>query len=520
MAEQFGNLFSGLSGVFWQMTGRQKAELLMISIITVVVFVAIALWAGQTEFEVLFYDMESSEAGLIVEKLKEDNVEYKLENGGTKILVPRSNVHELKMSLAQQGIPQSGHVGYEIFDKSNFGMSTFVQKINYKRALEGELARTLNQMSEVKDSRVHIVLPEEKLFKEDKQFATASIILILKSSTSLSKSQISGITRLIASSVEGLKSGQITIIDSHGNTLSKGEESDDLIASSTSQMELQKAVESELIEKSQKMLESVVGIGNAITRVTAELDFESIERTTESFDPDGQVIRSEQFTTTSAIGTDTSQTSKETATTKYEINRTVETLINSAGGIKRLTIAVLINGKYLAVEGSEDNENPEMKYEARSDEEMTKLSNIVKTAVGFQEGRGDKIEVIGMQFASKNLMANFEEMEDSGFSIDYISAAKSVGMIVVAIAVLLVLRSMSKNAGPIRMTSNQRNYPALSSANAGTVTLPTESDFPKLGESILPEAAERTKMHNQISSYSREKSPEATSLLRSWLMED
>lgn len=520
MAEQFGNLFSGLSGVFWQMTARQKAELLMITVITIVLFAAIAMWAGQTEFEVLFYDLESSEAGTIVEKLREDNVEYKLENGGTKILVPRSKVQDLKMSLAQQGLPQSGHVGYEIFDRSNFGMSNFVQQINYRRALEGELARTLNQMNEVKDSRVHIVLPEEKLFKEDELTATASIILTLKSSKSLSKSQISGITRLIASSVEGLNPGQITIIDSQGNILSKGEDSDGLISSTNSQIELQRAVETELVEKSQRMLESVVGVGNAITRVTAELNFESIQRTTESFDPDGQVIRSEQFTTTSAVGTDTSQTSKETATTKYEINRTVETLMNSAGGIKKLTIAVLVNGTYLAVEGSEDNENPEMKYKARSDEEMTKLTNIVKTAVGFQEERGDVVEVIGMQFASKNLSSNFEEMEDSGFSIDYMTVAKNVGMVVVALAVLLVLRSMSKNAGPIRMTSNQNNYTSLSSVNAGTVSLPEENDFPKLGDSILPEAAERTKMQHQITSYSREKSPEATSLLRSWLMED
>ena len=146
MAEQFGNLFSGLSGVFWQMTGRQKAELSMITIITIVLLTIIAMWAGQTEFEVLFYDMETSEAGTVVEQLREENVEYKLENGGTKILVPRSKVQELKMSLAQQGLPQSGQVGYEIFDQSNFGMSNFVQQINYRRALEGELARTLNQM--------------------------------------------------------------------------------------------------------------------------------------------------------------------------------------------------------------------------------------------------------------------------------------------------------------------------------------------------------------------------------------
>lgn len=521
MAEQFGNIFSGLTGIFHQMNTRQKTELLMITLMTIAAFSLIVWWAGQTQYEVLFYDMSSSETGAVVEKLKESNVSYKIENGGTKILVPTDQVQELRLKFARQGLPESGLVGYEIFDKSNLGMSNFVQQINYRRALEGELSRTLNQMEEIKSSRVHIVIPEEKLFKEDEQSPTASVILTLVSSSGLSQSHIKGIARLISSSIEGLSPENVTIIDSYGNVLSKGESSNSMFASSSDQLELQKAVEEELIAKSQEMLEKVVGIGNSITRVNAQLDFETLERTSEIFDPDGQVVRSEQFTNTSSTGTDTTQTSKESATTKYEINRTLEKVMSSAGGIERLTIAVLINGKYVKFDDPEDGEKFEMRYEPRSEEEIADLTNIVKTAVGFDEERGDKIEVIGMQFSDTGEVTNAGIIEETDFQLDYMDIAKKAGMVLIALAVLFLLRSMSKNTGSVGgQPSLQANYPVLSAAKTGTIALPNESDIPKLGESVLPEAVERNKIQSQISRYSIEQSAEATSLLRSWLMED
>lgn len=521
MVEQFGNIFSGLAGIFYQMNTRQKTELLMITLMTIALFSLIVWWAGRTEFEVLFYDMSSSETGTVIEKLKENNVSYKLENGGTKILVPTDQVQELRLKLAHQGLPKSGIIGYEIFDRSNLGMSNFVQQINYRRALEGELSRTLNQMEEIRNSRVHIVIPEDKLFKEDEHSPTASVILTLASSSGLSQSHIKGIARLISSSVEGLVPEQVTIIDSHGNVLSKGESPNSMLANTSYQLDLQKAVEGELIAKSQEMLESVVGSGNAIIRVNAQLDFETIERTREIFDPDGQVVRSEQFTNTSATGTDTSQTSKESVTTKYEINRTLEKVMNSAGGIERLTIAVLINGKYVKYDDPDNSEKFEIRYEPRSEKEIADLTNIVKTAVGFDEERGDKIEVIGMKFDDTGEVASTGNIEEADFPLDYIDLAKKGGMVLIAFAVLYLLRSMSKNTGTGRgRSSTQENYPVLSAAKAGTIALPDESNFPKLGESVLPEAIERNKIQSQISRYSVDQSAEATSLLRSWLMED
>ena len=521
MAEQFGNIFSGLSGIFYQMNTRQKTELLMITLMTIALFSLIVMWAGRTEYEVLFYDMSSSETGIVVEKLKESKVSYKLENGGTKILVPTDQVQELRLNLARQGLPESGLVGYEIFDRSNLGMSNFVQQINYRRALEGELSRTLNQMEEIRNARVHIVIPEEKLFKEDELSPTASVILTLAGTSGLSQSHIKGIARLISSSVEGLVPERVTIIDSYGNVLSKGESSNSVLASTSDRLELQKAVETELIAKSQEMLESIVGKGNSITRVNAQLDFETIELTREIYDPDGQVVRSEQFTNTTATGTDTAQTSKESATTKYEINRTVEKVMNAAGGIERLTIAVLINGKYVKYDDPNGGKNFEMRYEPRSEKEITDLTNIVKTAVGFDEARGDKIEVIGMKFDESGKGVNVSAIEETGFELDYIDLSKKVGIVLIALVVLFLLRSMSKNAGRGKgLSSMQANYPVLSAAKAGTIALPDDSSLPKLGESVLPEAIERNKIQSQISRYSVDQAPEATSLLRSWLMEN
>ena len=521
MAEQFGNIFSGLSGILFQMNTRQKTELLMITLMTIAVFSLIVWWAGRTEFEVLFYDMSSSEIGTVIEKLKEGNVSYKLENGGTKILVPTDQVQELRLKLARQGLPESGLIGYEIFDKSNLGMSNFVQQINYRRALEGELSRTLNQMEEIRNARVHIVIPEDKLFKEDQHSPSASVILTLVSSSGLSQSHIKGIARLISSSVEGLVPEQVTIIDSHGNVLSKGESPNSMLANTSYQLELQMAVEEALMVKSQEMLERVVGSGNSITRVNAQLDFETIERTREIFDPDGQVVRSEQFTNTSVTGTDTAQTSKESVTTKYEINRTLEKVMNSAGNIERLTIAVLINGKYVKSDNPDDGEKVEMRYEPRSEKEIADLTNIVKTAVGYDEERGDKIEVIGMKFDDTGEVLSVSIIEETEIPLDYIDLSKKGGMVLIALVVLYLLRSMSKNTGTVGgQTAMQANYPLMSAAQAGTIALPKETDFPKLGDSVLPEAIERNKIQSQISRYSVDQSVEATSLLRSWLMED
>jgi len=520
LAEQFGNIFSGLSGIFFQMNTRQKTELLMITLMTITVFSLIVWWAGRTEFEVLFYDMSSSETGTVIEKLKESNVSYKIANGGTKILVPIDQVQELRIKFARQGLPESGLIGYEIFDRSNLGMSNFVQQINYRRALEGELSRTLNQMEEIRSSRVHIVIPEDKLFKEDQHSATASVILTLVGSSGLSQSHIKGIARLVSSSVEGLVPEQVTIIDSHGNVLSKGESPNSMLANTSYQLDLQMAVEEALMIKSQEMLERVVGSGNSITRVNAQLDFETIERTREIFDPDGQVVRSEQFTNTSVTGTDTAQTSKESVTTKYEINRTLEKVMNSAGNIERLTIAVLINGKYVKPDNPNDGEELQARYQPRSEKEIADLTNIVKTAVGFDEDRGDKIEVIGMKFDDTGEVLTVSIIEASDIPLDYIDLSKKGGMVLIALVVLYLLRSMSKNTGTVGGQSPmQANYPVMS-AQAGTIALPKDSDFPKLGESVLPEALERNKIHRQISRYSKEQSPEATSLLRSWLMED
>lgn len=523
MANHLGNVFSGLSGLFWQMNPRQRMEMLMISILTIIVLTFVGIWAGKPTYEVLFYDMASADAGKITEKLKDIGVQYELKNNGSTILVPSSQLQDLRISLAQEGLPESGYVGYEIFDQSNLGMSSFVQKINYRRAIEGELARTLSHMDEIQSARVHLVIPEQKLFKEDEHNPSASVILKLRGSYGLTAGQVKGITKLIASAVEGLRPEYITVVDTEGKVFASGDNSDSEIVSTSERLGLQSEVEKNLTNKAQEMLASVLGSGNSITRITADLDFERIQKTRELYDPDGQVVRSEQTTTSSATGMDTTQTDREISTTKYEINRTVETVMNSVGNIKRLTVAVLVNGRYTRPDGVAVDEDVELTYEPRTDEEIANLTTIIKNAVGFDANRGDVLEVINMQFEKNNYLASVG-IEESGGMFDFSTPQliRQGAMLLIAVVLLLLLKSLTKSSGTINISqAGGRQLSSITTANSSNaIPIPALEGGPRLGDAALPEAVERTRMQAEISNYSKTHATEATALLRSWLMEN
>jgi len=258
--------------------------------------VVVGNWVKSVNYSILYSDLEPAEAGEVVNQLTEQNVSYKLTNGGTTIMVSSDDVYKVRISLASQGLPRSGNIGYAIFDKSNLGMTEFLQNLNFRRALEGELMKTIMQLSDVQAARVHIVMPKDRLFKEDKQEATASIVLKLRTPGGLSKSQMAGITHLVASSVEGLKPQNVSIIDYNGELLSSQNGSDPLAGLTSSQLDVRKNVEQYLEKKAQSMLDGVIGQGRSIVRVTAELDFQQVEKTNEIYDPNSAVVRSEEKT--------------------------------------------------------------------------------------------------------------------------------------------------------------------------------------------------------------------------------
>ncbi len=388
---------------FWKkLTQIQKITIAGVVTLAAAGIIAIIVGTNTESKAVLFSDVDQKDAAVIVEKLKERKIEYELTKNGTTILVPQKAVYETRFALAADGLPQSSTVGYEIFDKTNLGMSDFVQKLNYRRALEGELSRTINSIEEVHKSRVHIVVPEKALFDKDQKKPTASVILQLKSGRSVSKINVEGIQNLIAGSVEGMDAGAVTVVDQKGQILSEPPRDKNTLAGmSSTQYELQQKVDQYLTSKAQSMLDGVLGAGNAVVRATAELDFTQIEKTTEDFDPDKQVVRSEQKIDENSHAVDSlnypatnSASQRGNTITNYEISKTVEKVVSNGGGVKRLTVAALINGNTKVVEG----ENPTLEYKPRTQEQMDQLKKIVMNAVGYDPARNDQISIENIQF--------------------------------------------------------------------------------------------------------------------------
>ena len=292
--EFFRDYFKNLGKFIGRMSPSQVMMLFGVVAGTIVGAILVVGWFNDVTYSRLYSDIDESEAGEVISYLDDNKIPYQLSASGRTIEVPSNKVYQTRISLAAEGIPRSGSVGYSLFDQNNLGMTDFLQNLNFRRALEGELTRTITQLNEVQAARVHIVMPKERLFREDRQDATASIVLKLAGNRGLSKRQINGISHIVAASVEGLKPSNIAIIDYEGNMLSSGQDDDPVAGLSGSQMEVRKNVETYLEDKAQSMLDGVLGGGKSFVRVTAELDFQQLERTSESFDANSPSIRSEE----------------------------------------------------------------------------------------------------------------------------------------------------------------------------------------------------------------------------------
>ncbi|MCL2219409.1 MAG: flagellar M-ring protein FliF [Chitinispirillia bacterium] len=449
---------------------------------------------------VLYSDLELEEAAQITDQLTKGSYKYTLANNGRNVLVNTKQLHEIRMALAKEGLPRRRGVGYELFDKTNLGATDMVQRLNRQRAIEGELQRTIENMDEVKSARVHIVVPEHTIFLDQQRDAKASVVIRPTIGRSLTKDQVRAITHLVASSVDGLSTQNISIIDTEGKLLSSPYAGDDGAMASSQNRELQQSVEKHLVSKANQMLSGVLGHSKAIIQVTADLDFDKVEKEILTFDPESRVIRSEERQDENTKNAPDGDHQRERSVTNYDIDKTVQRVVQEIGNIKRLTVAVAVDGRYDFAEGKRT-------FVDRAIDELQKIEELVKNAVGYDLARGDQITVASMRFDNEDaVMAGirWSEEEKRNQRATYIK----LGLALIAgITVLLLMRSM---AGAVVSAMNPPP-PALEELGLENLV---EEDAPP-SEAELRAAA----ILEQVELLTSQSPANIAAIIRQWLVE-
>jgi flagellar M-ring protein FliF len=434
----FPPLFGVLSGLG---TGRKIAFGLLAGGV-LAALIALILWTGRPDFRPLYTGLSPEDAGAVLEQLRAENIPFRIGEGGT-IRVPADRVFELTMTLAARGLPAGGGVGFEIFDGARLGMTEFEQNVHFQRALQGELGRTIRRFDEVEGCRVHIAMASRSLFLEQEEPATASVIVRTVPGRRLSKNQVRSIVHLLATSVQGLSPEGVTVVDADGTLLS-GPESVGGADGEDGRLSLQRRMENALELRVRTLLDEVLGPNRSIVRVSAELDFTRQETTEERFDPE-TVPRSRQVSRTGGTGpaglaagvpgvlsnmTDTtaekaaemgpSAFTREEETINYEVGRMTRRTVAPVGRIRRLSVAVAVDGTWEAAEvppeAAEGAPPAEPVYVARSDDELQTLTRLVERAVNFDPDRGDQVEVANLPFAP-DVPAIEDEAPDAGWPL-------------------------------------------------------------------------------------------------------
>jgi flagellar M-ring protein FliF len=380
--------------------------------------------ANQTEMALLYSQIEPAEGGRIIERLKSMGTPFEVKGDGTQIYAPSTDIAKLRMELAQNGMPSGGTVGYEIFDKQDIlGTTNALLGINQIRALEGELGKSVQTIQGIQSARVHLVIPKRELFSENKQEPSASVMVRLKGTSALSATQVQSIRYLVASAVPSLTLDHVSIVDDRGNLLARGKEMNKADSNLSLQQTAQQEYEQRIARAIESLLDRTLGANKTRAEVSVDLDFDQVSSTSVLFDPDGQVIRSQTITDegtnsneNSLIGGDSvsiqntlptknnsgegdqkgqnnNHSSNSEESINYEISHSTKTYVKELGTIRRLSIAVMVDGTY------KKNEDGTQQYQPLSEDELKKLQELVKTATGFKENRGDVVSVVNMKFS-------------------------------------------------------------------------------------------------------------------------
>ena len=444
----------------------------------------LGVWVARPQYRVLLSNLSGSDGAAVVEYLKAEKIPYRMGEDGTTVEVDAARVYETRMALAGRGVPQGGGVGFEIFDKQTLGMTDFVQRLNYQRALQGELARTIGELAAVEAARVHLALPERSLFVAEERRPSASVVVKLRPGRVLAEDQIAGIVRLVAASVEGLKPADVTVVDINGQVLTRElEESAAGRPAGQNLLAFQRELEQGYVERIESMLSRVLGPGHALARVTATLDLAQVEKTEESFDPDRVAVKNEKRTreknvqsaaASGAPGVNATLTNepapapaedgphseREDAALSYEVSKITSRRVEQSGGIRKLSVAVMIDGTW-------QGEGAARTFVPRPSEEVDRYRELIKRAVGFNDERGDQIEVASAPFQTPPA----PEAPEAPTMMSRLGAWSEVlwragGLVAILVVALLVVRpfllAMASRA-PIGVAARRAEARALTS---------------------------------------------------------
>lgn len=435
------------------------ASLGAIAFALIAFFVFVVARMASPGYGLLYSGLEPSDSAAIVQRLDTQNIPYQLKADGAEILVPQDQVTKLRLSLASEGVPSGGSIGYEIFDRADaLGTTNFVQQINQIRALEGELARTIRSLKQVKSARVHLVMPKRELFSRDQAEPTASVVLVLQGGT-LDKEQVSAIQHLVSSSIPGMKANNVSVIDNKGNLLARGADGGDG-QDSANMEDMRRSYEVRMTRSIEDLLAQTLGPDKIRAEVNADLDFNQVTTNTENFNPDGQVVRSTQTVEENdssnerqqennvsvannipnppaqqngAGSNSQSQNQRNEETVNYEISKTTQVEVKHSGTVKRISAAVLVDGTY------KPDANGTPVYAPRPQAELDQIATLVKSSIGFDAKRGDVVEVVNMQFTAPDATAA-QPFEVLGLEKqDLMRIAELLVLSIIAVLVLLLV---------------------------------------------------------------------------------
>lgn len=502
---------------------------------------------SQPAMTTLFTDLSLQDSTAIVKELDTRGIKYEMRQDGATIMVPKDNALRLRMDLAGKGMPSGGGVGYEIFDKGDaFSTTNFVQNVNHVRALEGELARTIRALDRVQQARVHLVLPERQLFSREKNEARASIVL--KTRGEIDAGQIRAIRHLVATAVAGLKPESVSIVDEAGRLLADGAQSD--ASASVMADEKQTGQERRIRTQIEDIVASIVGRGRARVQVAAEIDFNRVQQTSESFDPESRVVRSTQTRTENqatteakdgqvsvsnelpgaasggAQGNTKDASNKNEEVVNYEISKTTRNEVIESGRIKRLSVAVLVDGIYTKPAGA-----AEAVYQPRPPEELERIATLVRSSIGFDAKRGDNVEVVNLRFAEAPLVLEGKELSFTekllNFSKDDVLRMAELGILglVCLLVILLVVRPLLKQISAPERLAKPGMQQMVQGPNGqmqiagpqGTALVPLGTDPDKMIEISQVNGAIQAKQIDRLGELVVKNPQESISILRQYV---